>query len=115
MGKIGWILAVIGAFVGFSALIYRNDALGNSGWNTHSHLEIENMVENSKIALIIGIFIILIGVLIVIAKYVTKKNNVEYNLLNTRKCLKCGNIVKIDEHFCSCCGTDLSHKDITEN
>ena len=105
----GWLMTLIGGWISFVAVRVKENALDTSysstSWKTPSQEDIMEEVATSNTVLTVGIIIAVIGILILITRYIGENKS---SHVQTRCCLRCGKISDIDKRFCANCGNDLS-------
>lgn len=111
----GWIFTALGVILSISGIVSYNDA-ASAGHSLYQYYDSSD-VDSARILLVVGIIMLLLGVAFLIIGYVKKssgnprmKEHKYNNLLNTQKCLNCGNIVQQDQAFCPKCGNNLTNQ-----
>lgn len=129
----GLLSFIFGAAISIFGMVSYNTA-NSAGYGLNKYFDSSDM-DTSRLLIVFGIVLIVLGVTLLIAgsvqssnknSYISKSNNRGYNkgignqmycvnykndYFNTqRKCLKCGNIISSNHmRFCSKCGTPLDN------
>ena len=110
---LGWICSILGAALSIFGIVNFNDA-NSAGYGLYKYAD-SSGVDNARILIIVGAIVFLFGITMLIIGYVRKSKNPGRrkintdDLLNTKKCLNCGNIVPKNTGFCPKCGNNLNH------
>ena len=99
---VGCILTFFGYVESLNA---KNATTGGWGGPQERYIDY-SALHTAEIVTFIGVTLIIIGIVFLLVKLINKKDNKE----NAIKCLKCGNIVNLEQAFCSKCGNDLHNQ-----
>lgn len=102
-GIISFLLGCFLTFVGYSSSLSAKNAT-TGGWGGPKERYVDyDALHTARIITLIGVALIIVGIIFFLIKFINKKPNNK----NTKKCLKCGNIVNREQTFCSKCGNNL--------
>ena len=107
MIAIGWLFSVLGGILSFIGIALYKSAKSQM-YGLYQYYD-KSDVNNASILIAIGILVLILGIVLLIFGYLKRKKQFDTiaNSLNTRKCLKCGNIVDSSKSYCSKCGNSL--------
>ena len=110
---IGTILTICGFITSIIGIGNRQSAI--ESYYGYGRYYNKGNISDAELTITIGIVLIFIGLLIILVRYLKKdKKSVDKKMdwINTKKCLKCGNVVKSNVHYCGICGNDIVNQGI---
>ncbi len=109
----GWVFTVIGAIISLVSFISMQDYQSKSyGYGSYTH---KSEIESSQMIMIVGLFIIVIGVIFLAVGYSQRNRTVQKTTYNRPRevymkipCRKCGFPILPNSKFCQNCGSAMN-------